>query len=466
MNKYRYIFFSMIFMLICASMSYSRAEAMSHYVVVDASEDLSSYLVVTPYPTLTPIGATATSFDYFAEQDFTCPAGIPEGYGVITPSIDWYYACGHCLPTNTPIPFYTSTLGPTHTPVITTSTPECDGDCSTLTPTVTPTTTATPTVTPMSSCPVFTPTPEGTPPVPYQADYVACDFAGSSSAVICEEDTSNYARMSFSGNNVPTIAFKLFPSGYPHSVTYRIDYTKYEVGVYPSNSIKDYLSIVADGLGTVFSYGSYWCSSETGTSVTCHREVMDYLNNVYVHPANNRLRFDFGQAADWPVSNSSSVTVELWSYAVCPDDTSTSTPSPSLGYCHVVSNTNVPNLFEFGGTGNIVFQECAVIPSVDLRAVASFLVGAFFSDIVIDLIDDIFGSEFVSLGTDPLTVCVRSRDYSLYLFGVRMPVEFLLGLGIVLSFIRYVVPSITGAGAIGTLKDTGSSTVDTDGNNS
>jgi hypothetical protein len=71
----------------------------------------------TAHPTLTPIGVQPTSITLGSAVDFSCPSGVPAGFGTVTPSTDWLYACSACLPTGTAVDLSTSTPGVTHTPV-------------------------------------------------------------------------------------------------------------------------------------------------------------------------------------------------------------------------------------------------------------------------------------------------------------------------------------------------------------
>jgi hypothetical protein len=138
--------------------------------------------------------------------------------------------------------------------------------------------------------------------------------------------------------------------------------------------------------------------------------------------------------------------------------TATATPNPN--YCGTVSGTNIPNQFNLGGTGGVVFQSCLSTPLISPTAILEAIIpSVFWGDFLSGALTGLFGTSFE---IDPITFCVRQRDYSLYILGFRMPIELILGLGVFLSSLRFFVPTVfSGASVIGQNTPTVSSTTST-----
>lgn len=436
MNKK--MIFPSLFLLMSVFMSASQS-------AIHAS-DVLELVRVTPYPTLTPIGNTPTPIHLEQAVDFSCPLGAPAGYGVVTPSTDWLYACGQCLPTNTPVVFSTSTLGPTHTPVYippVCATPEGGGleVCSTVTPLATST---------VTSVPTFT----STPAVTATSTSSLIDCYGTLAGSSCE-DFGSYLKytvdMSYTGVGADfTVGnFKLGSSGQPVGMLY--DYTLSSMAIYSFHHVTTYMRLHPFGASSFTS--THAILSSNGTSVSVSNSYDDWIPSIFYNPA---LPLALEVQGDLNAANTSSQVVGTFyvytsaGFTVPTPATAvptvTTTPFSGDGFCSSIMNTNVPNQFELGGTGSIVFQSCMSTPEISYQTLVDWLIPDWLFGL-----DEYFSSIFpVAAILDPLTVCIRSRDYSLYIFGYRLPIEFMFGLAVFLSAMRFFTPSVfSGASSLG-----------------
>ena len=156
-----------------------------------------------------------------------------------------------------------------------------------------------------------------------------------------------------------------------------------------------------------------------------------------------------------------SVDMELFVDSL-PLSTPTVTPTGTVSsdYCASINASMLPNPFSFNGTGAVVRQYCTVIPEINLGVVVDYFIPSFGTwSLLLNTVSEFFEEYLTTLVLfDPLTICIRERDYSLYLFTVRMPIEFIFGLGIFLSALRMFVPGVfSGASMIGASRHSGDS---------
>lgn len=423
---------------------------------------LTSYnepLQATPYPTLTPIGATTTPYNLITPVNFNCPAGTPVGFGTVTPSIDWQYACGHCYPTSTPPPFYTSTIGPTHTPALRTSTPTCEGECPTLTPTVTVSPTSTPVYDLFGSVWIRSKNQSSVTIIDFLTEYPSYAFNDGYRFGITGLDITGLG-YSNAIRSVIEIGFSkgALPLGQPIYVYFE------GIAIYTTNTdgvVRTMRGSHAQGAGGVPlpSPSQIDVGADNGQQVIVN--YTDYSSS-FVIGASNNYEYDFNLqqmtvtqnfTVDRLIINHLEISTIPIS-AGTPTPTPTSAPTAISDYCSTVSSSNVPNLFEFGG-GNIVHQECFWTPELSPIDFLDFFVPAIlepFIPVLFDYLD-------LEVSIPPITICVRSRDYSLYLFGFRMPIELVIGLGIFLSGLRLYLPTMfSGASVLGSLPHSSSPT--------
>lgn len=443
MKIHKFNVISYFLVLISIFVSVSRANAMAQYTVVGDGV-YSPPQAATPYPTLTPIANTPTPLLYDGGLNFDCPVGVPSGFGTVTPSIDWLYACAHCLPTYTPVPFETSTLGPTRTPLgtphqaICVTVPVGGEECYTLTPNATPsvtvTTTSAPTVTP-TSAPLLNLLSKG-------ANNTGSPYVSiSSSTLICSPDVGNPSNL------------------YNCSATVSGNDANGVIGGYVTANFQ-FDPLVSSGNQTI--YYSYIISPVQG-------DLLPYFNTVSVTENNysgsgsisvaynSNPSFSVGvwssQARSGVINFDITLMISTDPFSPTPTPTPTSTMVGS-NFCDQISDSNIDNLFDFDGTGTIVHQTCFTTAAISFQELfATILTNLFgfifpsFHDFVVDWLSTVFPIEAV---IDPITVCVRERDYSLYLFGYRMPIEFIFAFAIFLAGLRYFVPSMfSGASVIG-----------------
>lgn len=432
---------------------------------VQASYALTSDRAATPYPTLTPIATVPTSVPLSSSLDLSCPMGVPVGYGYVTPSTDWLYACGHCLPTYTPPAFYTSTPGATHTPASLPGTLTAIANaCSTALATGVPCATSQPTAT-LTLTPTFTPTVAPTATSSFGA-YLTC---GSN----CEQLNSytvrysrsfgsrfsvytNFSTLQFYRSNVDAVlyhwayydvTFLNSPTDYNPKIIF---YTRGSTTLDPawSTFIANNEFSGAETYHLLYSglvkSGAY--SSSVGTLLTDYLDLDMYSGNtgsgfVVTGTVTHIVTLD-------PTYNPFVTATPT----ITPTSTLVSSVTPTLDprYCGSISSSNIPNQFGFSG-GNIVRQSCATFSAFSLRTAISAIFPIWIpSFLVNDFLDFLAALLPVDYFFDPLTVCIRERDYSLYLFGYRMPIEFIVGLAIFLSGLRFFVPTVfSGASMLG-----------------
>lgn len=449
--KYKTIhLFTFFIFLFSIGISTGKAYALPYSSTVENSPAF----IATPYPTLTPIGSIPTNIPLQATADFTCPLGVPYGYGTVTPSTEWEIACGHCFPTNTPAVLSTSTLGPTHTPwagggtalpPICITVPAGGEECyiPTLTPaaTNTPFPTATATLPAVTSTPLYTGagmiqenltlTNTGSPYINTVSGSASCD------PVVGTNHSLFYCSGSFSANDSSGII--------GGSVFYNHVFNpQWTSGTYP---IYYTYSIVNSSSGTT----GYTAITGTATNTNASLTGSGSYNII----GSNNMTFNLGVYSDGARTGSLSGSYELW-VSLYPYDPFVPTPTPTItstplggNFCDAVSNSTVPNQFGLNGSGSVVSQTCNVIPGVYFQDVIDVLVPSWLSPFT-----TVFNTIFpVEAGIDPVTICVRQRDFSLYVFGYRLPYEALLGLGIFLSSLRMFVPTVfAGVSALGTTK--------------
>jgi hypothetical protein len=129
-----------------------------------------------------------------------------------------------------------------------------------------------------------------------------------------------------------------------------------------------------------------------------------------------------------------------------PTPAPTGTPVP-LTYCGEISDSMMDNYFEFDGDGSIVYQDCITTPEITLSSIIEPLLPIWLSQLLIDYITELLPIDTL---IEAVTICVRARDYALYLFVIRMPVEFIVSFTIILSALRFFVPSVfSGATMLG-----------------
>lgn len=461
MNKKIYILFSVFILIVSALISADRAVAMSNVAIHGDSlskRGTVASVLRTPYPTLTQIGSTPTKINPISTINTDCPPGVPSGYGTVTPSVDWLYLCSHCLPTTTPQDFFTSTPGATHTPFFTPPVPPvCQTSpvggevCYTQTPQIT----STPTVT-------VTPTVTGTPLV--SGSGFTCLGLYQDTCFVGE--VTNYLdefSMSFSNNasaDLMTINITSTPKDVPITVYYSYDVTATWAGAHPSYT--PYIAFRTWAFYPSTSWGGWVAGmppvhSGGQVGVSGSYRVQQQGTFTVTHTNNNtnggiNLSFSFkNNNVGWPAGTNPLLTGNIFVSLVGYPSTPTPipvTPTYSPDYCSSISSASMPNQFEFGGSGNVVRQQCAVTPEISLKDIILWFVGpiGYFLDVA-GMIDEIFPDPLI---IESWTICIRERDYSLYLFGVRMPLEFILALAIVLGGLRFFSPSaFSGATVIG-----------------
>jgi len=461
-------FFLLVFSI---PVSASRAVAMSQPV----SGDFTPYDVLrvtpsTPYPTLTPIIATATLINPLAGLDRSCPVGVPAGYGSVTPSSDWLAMCGECLPDNTPIPMYTSTAGATRTPVFITNVPFACMTASASnpeycnTPVSPPTSTSTAFPTPFN-----TSTPAGLPS--HGSMVMSCNaptvpnISGSASLTYPNDYSCLYTFTNFRhSNGVFSQPLRMSsgtvgtpslhnPSGmvaYDFWGAYDLNF-QYEIDLANTDNPERYPFTVTAVFDVVYAllpaditYTNYL--SVSGQSWQYTQSPVFFDDN-----STSASGWTAGGSSQWSndviVNGTVVLYYEGYSPLNPPTPTPTSTGTPDPRYCSSVSSAELPNPFSFNGSGNVVAQKCAVIPAITPENIINVLfpstwlspLRAWFDSLIPD-----------NAYIPPLTICVRERDYSLYLFGIRMPIEFIFSLVVFLSALRMFAPSLfSGASIIG-----------------
>jgi len=91
----RFLLISLVVAIALFLMSLSfEASAMGNY------QATSTHDVRTPLPSPTPY------ISGVEDLNFSCPVGVPQGYGTVQPDLAWLAACSHCLPTPTLFPTY------------------------------------------------------------------------------------------------------------------------------------------------------------------------------------------------------------------------------------------------------------------------------------------------------------------------------------------------------------------------
>jgi hypothetical protein len=454
MRKYNVIhLFTFFIFLFSIGISTGKAYALPYDAVIENSP----VLIATPYPTLTPISSlpTAIPLSGAVTPDFSCPVGLPYGYGTVTPSTEWDIACGHCLPTATPAVLSTSTAGPTRTPwggggtalpPICITVPAGGEEC--YIPTLTPVATVTPLPT---STLAVTSTVAGT----YN---ISCATGSPSTPNTCQQINPYTIRLSVSnvsGNHPQTTVLSLrwswgnLPVGSPLylSVT-NSEGTITDTDQYSNATVRAIITALSNyGFSPSPSYISQtigsgvinWNYQGTGSRPTGTNGLVDGGIGLMAQSATG---------GTW--TSVSSATITLSTIPISPTPTPTITLTPLGGdFCDSVSNSTVPNQFNLGGTGGITNQTCYVFPGIYYQDIIDAIVPAWLSPFTM-----VFNSLFPSsAGIDPLTFCVRQRDYSLYIFGYRLPYEALLGLGVFLASIRIFNPTaFAGVASLGSTK--------------
>jgi hypothetical protein len=461
-SKPRFIFGSFV-LLVSVFVSAIRA--------VDASA-MGVNLRATAVPTFTQITSLPTNVPLGGAVDLSCPSGVPSGWGVVTPSTDWLYACGQCLPTGTALAFYTSTPGATHTPVWADNPPYCitapAGGEVCYTPSA------------PTGIPSSTPTAINTLVPPTVSPTV-----GSYPAVTCGSSTSAYVDCTQVDTSTVKYSYKVgssFPS-YPTSFAPRLSYTVNSNT--PMYLLIDVNSLNPSGTWTSsvgLSYQHYKTSGsgldgfnllrvDANTSSTVqYYSTVNLMNDTYTrlegvpigeysksYPSGSlgseALVFSAPYQPNWSgFYILSGVDIYVSSLPVVIGGTATPTASPTVSpgsgtFCGSVSNVNVPNQFVLGGTGGVVKQSCQTTPGLSFGTLFNFLTAGIFPFGFGDYLSSFFERDTI---IDPLTVCIRQRDYSLYIFGYRMPIELVAGLAIFLSGLRFVMPSVfSGASVVG-----------------
>lgn len=414
------------------------------HTVVSAVILVSGFLRVSPvsasplplytaYPTLTPIGATQTNIPPVSTMNFACPVGAPYGWGTVTPSIDWLYSCGQCSVTSTPsyltpTPFFNGTGTPPS---------GCDPyGTGTPVPTV-------PAGTPQNFC-QFPTTPIPPTSIPPSSP-ISCN---SSNGATCEEINAYTIKFTFNQNGTIDLGYTL-----PDNTSSA--YYKYSGLNYWVSSTGSYIVAIAGDL-------EHWVTSRTDQEIvfpceynsipSCRVPIgatVQQLNNLtkssdgVISPSINDSRF-FRFLPRRSGGNTGGTYSVLWSgslyVSTSPINLNAPTPSPTPtinpNYCGSVSSSSVPNQFSLSGTGAIVEQSCFTTPELNyadlLNAVIPDWLGGF---------DDWFISIFpIDIVIPPQTVCIRQRDFSLYLFGVRIPVEMALSIMIFTAGLRLILP--------------------------
>ena len=451
----------------------SLVQGVVHPVSAEPLIPLATYVPSTNYPTLTAIGQTPTPFDPISAVDFSCPVGTPIGAGIVTPSTDWLYACGQCLATGTPVLMSTSTAGPTLTPPFYQTQQPCQTPvgggqevCNTPIPTVCHGATC-PLGTAVS---VVSPTPTVSP-VPT----IAVTAAATSTAAglltcktgitnqVCQQinpytlkltGTSTWMWYVTQGAGTVDVLFHTTTVGtvtYEHENTVTFSAFGWRNGTWGwANYVADFpeAQIVHD---VPYPY--------MGRERT---KVGEYVfENIQVGQGENRIEFIHNNTVNYAnrlFFNGTGGNYILVSSLPLVALVETPTPvpaTPNPNYCASVSSIDVPNQFDLTGTGGIISQSCGSIPELSFQSFIQTFTPSWFGDM------SYFISAFPTTAILPaLTVCIRQRDYSLYIWGIRMPIELILGLSIFLSGLRFFVPTVfSGASAIGDRIPTVSSTV-------
>lgn len=454
---------SLFLFLVTLLMSASRAQAMDQYTVFSRGQyaDYLRYtkysytpsVLATAYPTLTPIGVPPTNQPLVTAVDLSCPAGVPAGYGTVTPSTDWLMACAQCLPTYTAQPFGTSTPGATHTPFggggtalppICMTVPAGGEVCYTQTaPTSTPANTVTPF--PTSTSLALTSTPNSG-----LLNFITASLGNTGSPYV-NTPTGSYT----SNPTISTPAGLYYLTGTVSAIdgnnviggTVKYDFhfdpliTSGSQIIYVTWSITN----VIGGTGAS-AYNPLGTSTATGSTTFTNQYNSNRIVSIGASSSTTRNSGAFG------------ATFELWvsTYPYTPYPTPTpspsATPTSSL-YCGSISNSAVPNQFQFSG-GRVVYQSCTTTPYLSIQSLVDAVLPDWLSSF-----SSFFAGVFPTTTIfEPLTVCVRSRDYTLYIFGVRIPIEAFVGLIIFVSMVRMVNPAMSSLGGlIGSTANTSSS---------
>lgn len=449
--------FTFLIFLFSVGISTGKAYALPYETV-----DQSPALIATPYPTLTPIVLTPTQIplNSGASVDFSCPVGVPAGYGTVTPSTEWEIACGHCFPTNTPPAFYTSTPGPTHTPwghggtalpPICITVPAGGEECyvPTLTPEATETLIPTVTSTVISTATL-------SPYVNFSVRYDQVDGSYTSNietSLVCEPVVGTKGTVH---HCIGTLSATDTSNAYISRIAHRIYFDQTE----DINHIPNYYYV--DNTGGSFAYSTIArTSSNNVANLSDTVYVGHHEGIVYSSQFSGFILLKFYSSNSYTYTGNFTATYDLY---VSTDPfynpyVATSTPSPTVtplgeGFCEAVSNSTVPNQFTLGGTGGVTSQVCYVFPGIVYADIVETILPAWLSPFA-----TVFNSIFpIEAGIDPLTFCIRQRDYSLYIFGYRFPYEAILGLGVFLASLRMFVPTaFSGVAMLGSTKDGGSS---------
>lgn len=203
-TRKRFLFFALV-----ASGVMAIALLVTHGVGASGQSELSydatisaTASVTAPPPWQPTILATQTY-----PSNFTCPTGLPIGWGTVTPNAAWNALCGQCV--YTPFPTGTGAAPTTCPTIMVGGTPGFDCGVRTATPTSTSPVCIVPTATPLTLTPAPTTSPDVT--VPYTSwTYVGTGWAvyddGHGHPVDLSPNSGEYWQYTFSGTSVAIYA--------------------------------------------------------------------------------------------------------------------------------------------------------------------------------------------------------------------------------------------------------------------
>lgn len=268
----------------------------------------------------------------------------------------------------------------------------------------------------------------------------------------CTSDGS-HGVITFSGSASAMVGqFYIYSGGSPVQITTSVSFSHSETYQFPPNQVNDKFEISQAVYGILENTGFGWCLGTSGSSSSCSASHSGFYTTV-PSAGNPTLTIRSVDTAKPVTSQTVIYRIEVWVGIQCSNVTATPTGIPgSSNYCSSVSSSSVPNQFAFTG-GNIVYQQCETTPEINFQTLIDALLPGWLSGFV-SYFQDIFPTTVIVY---PITICIRSRDYSLYIFGIRMPIEGFIGFLIFVSAVRMFNPAMSSLGGLlGNTRDTSS----------
>lgn len=401
----------------------------------------------TPPSTPTTSASSEQLYDMNSDS-YDCPSGGVAGYGLVTPDAMWLAVCGHCIPTETPVPTYDLNLFPTGIyvnggsplPPVCITVPAGGEICNTVTPgivasTVTPfpTSTTAPTIPPTS--------------IPDSQLLKVFNVSGS---------TNNFYLNQFSYTYTFDPAVGVLSDD--HHVIAHIAYNDSSISQSGNGGINFYIDPqIGSGSQTIYVHwnitnvvgGQPYIKFDNSSLYTFNTASGDYqITKVY----NGNLIIYAGASTDNPYTGAISADVEIFVSAY-PIDLSTPTPmvtvtpEPGTNYCDSVNN----------GMADLTDQDikfwksagapaCIIIPAMDTTELynasttLTWLSNFFGAGVVTGISAFIASATAVFQITTPaVTICLQPYEFMpINLFGnvflVTTFFDLILGMYIISVF--------------------------------